>query len=83
MKNNRFDTFHAGRFLREELTLSGHDTAWLAERTGMSTAELERLFALPNMDAMLFMRTGHPLGNHFLDHLHAIIFTKPPEAATA
>jgi hypothetical protein len=75
-KYNAFPDFHAGLFLREELAYSGHDSAWLAEQTGMTPAELERLFTLPDMDAMLFVRAGHPLGEHFLDHIHAIIFAK-------
>ena len=75
-----FPDFNAGRFLREELAYSGHDTAWLAEQTGMSVAELERLFAMRNMDALLFVRTGHPLGDHFLQRIHRMIFDRTDEA---
>ena len=76
---SRFSDFHAGRFLREELESSGHDTAWLAEQTSMTPAELERLFEQPNMDAMLFVRVGHPLRPHFFDRLHERIFSSQPD----
>ena len=82
--NNRFDhfsDFHAGRFLREELDYSGHDTEWLAAQTGMTVEELESLFEQPNMDAMLFVRVGHPMRPHFLDRVHEQIFGPPRDEA--
>ena len=68
--------FHAGRFLRETLDDSGHTLAWLAARTGMTHAELAALFAMPNMDAELFVRIGLPMGQIFKQRVHEMIFGK-------
>ena len=76
---SRFSDFHAGRFLREELEYSGHDTTWLAEQTGLTPEELEQLFVLANMDAMLFVRVGYPLRPHFFDRVHERIFGSQPD----
>ena len=77
MKNKRthqFSDFHAGKFLQAVLAECGHDASWLAARTGRDEAEIERLLALPNMDAMLFVRLGHPMGQVFYDRIHEEIF---------
>lgn len=49
---NRFEEFHAGRFLQESLQESGH-VAWLAAKTGRTVPEIDALFAMPNMDAII------------------------------
>ncbi len=71
---NRFEAFHAGRFLQGCLQESGFDEAWLADKTGKSEAELHELFAMPNMDAELFVRMGMPIGAAFWDRVHEAIF---------
>ena len=72
--SNRFTNFHAGHFLREVLAISGHDVAWLAVQTGRQETEIERLFAQPHMDALLFVSIGNPLGKVFYDQIHEEIF---------
>ena len=78
-KSNRFTDFHAGRFLREELDRSGHDSEWLSAQTGVPIEELEKLYTEPNMDALLFVRLGNPLRPHFFDRLHERIFGPHPD----
>ena len=74
--DNPFTAFHAGRFLQESLQESGHGVAWLAAKTGRTVAEIEALFALPNMDAELFVRIGYPMGDAFFMRVHEEIFGK-------
>ena len=71
---NGFATFHAGRFLQEELLRSGHNVEWLAECMGMEKASVEGLFGQDNMDAKLFVQLGNHIGNRFFERLHVIIF---------
>lgn len=80
---NRFSTFHAGRFLREELEWSGHDSEWLAACTGMEKSVVEALLGRDNMDAELFVRLGNHIGQHFFDRLHAVIFGQERETKPA
>ena len=72
--NSRFSAFHAGRFLQESLQESGHGVAWLAAKTGRTVPEIDALFAMPNMDAELFVRIGYPMGSFFFDRVHEAIF---------
>ena len=77
MKNtffNRFDDFHAGRFLQRCLQESGFDEAWLAQHTESDVEAIEVLFTKPNMDAELFVSMGMPMGAAFWEPLHASIF---------
>ena len=60
--------------MREALAISGHDAAWLAAQTGRQETEIEGLLAQPNMDALLFVSIGHPLGKAFYDRIHEEIF---------
>ena len=69
-----FSDFNAGRFLRGELAKSGHDVAWLAERSGYEQDYIARLFLQSNMDAELFVSVGRHLGESFFAALDAIIF---------
>ena len=73
-------TFHAGQFLKTELAKSGHDVAWLAEQSGMAQEEMENLLQQSNMDAELFVRVGHHLGESFFASLNALIFKDKPNA---
>ena len=50
---NPYQEFHAGRFLQESLQESGHGVAWLAAKTGRTVPEIDALFAMPNMDAII------------------------------
>ena len=75
---NPFNKFHAGRFLRECLEESGFDEKWLANKTDRDVAELEEIFAMPNMDAELFVDIGRHMGADFFDRVHEIIFNKQP-----
>lgn len=79
---NGFSTFHAGRFLREELQWSGHDVQWLAECMNMEKTSVEALFDQDNMDAELFVQLGKHIGNRFFDRLHVIIFGHEKETKT-
>jgi len=72
--NNLSNTFHAGRFLQQCLQASGHSEEWLADKTGRAVETLDALFALPNMDAELFVRTGMPMGAFFFNRVHKEIF---------
>ena len=72
--NNPSNDFHAGRFLQESLQESGHGVAWLAAKTGRTVPEIDALFAMPNMDAELFVRTGMPMGAFFFNRVHKEIF---------
>lgn len=77
MKRSFFDDFgdfHAGRFLEECLRCSGFDVKWLADKTNRDENALKELFAMPNMDAELFIKIGRPMGAAFFDRVHEVIF---------
>ena len=71
---NRFDDFHAGRFLQGCLQESGFDEAWLAQHTDSDVEAIEVLLTRRNMDAELFVRLGMPIGAAFWDRVHEAIF---------
>lgn len=71
---HRLSDFHAGHFLQECLRRSGFNVEWLASKTDRNVAQIEALFAQPNLDAELFVKIGMPMGNSFFDPLHEIIF---------
>ena len=71
---NRFDDFHAGRFLQGCLQESGFDEAWLAQHTDSDVEAIEVLLTRRNMDAELFVRLGMPIGAVFWNRLHELLF---------
>ncbi len=75
---NPFNKFHAGRFLRECLDENGFDVKWLANKTDRDVAELEKIFAMSNMDAELFVDIGRHMGAAFFDRVHEMIFHNQP-----
>ena len=79
-KADKPSDFHAGQFLKTELAKSGHDVAWLATQSGMKPEDMESLLQQPNMDAELFVRVGHHLGESFFASLNALIFKDKPNA---
>ena len=76
--NNRFEAFHAGRFLQECLQECGFSVEWLAQHTGRDVEAIEDLFAKSNMDAELFVRMGMPMGDAFFNRVHEEIFGPHP-----
>lgn len=76
---NSFGDFHAGHFLEECLRCSGFDVKWLASKTNKDEKALMELFAMPNMDAELFIDIGMPMGAVFFDRMHEEIFREKPQ----
>ena len=76
--NNLNDDFHAGRYLQESLMRSGFSIKWLAEKTNIDEARLERYFTLPYIDAELFVDIGRYLGDAFFDSLKVTMFGRKP-----
>ena len=74
--NNKFEDFHAGRFLRDLLQEEGHDMGWLANRLSMPLEILDCILEQPNMDAELFVRIGLPLQPLFMRRVDEVIFGK-------
>lgn len=75
---NPNDDFHAGRYLQESLMRSGFSIKWLAEKTDMDEAQLERYFILSYIDAELFVDIGRHLGDAFFDLLKVNMFGRKP-----
>lgn len=52
---------HIGHRIRDELCRQGHTNEWLADRIGVTTRTLQRLYNKPSIDTHLLFRISQTL----------------------
>lgn len=52
---------HIGNLIRDELHRQGHNNEWLAERIGVTTRTLQRIYNKSSIDTQLLLRISQAL----------------------
>lgn len=53
---------HIGHIIRDELRRSGHTNQWLADRIGITTRTLQKVFNKPSIDTQQLLLISRALG---------------------
>lgn len=53
---------HIGHIIRDELRRSGHTNQWIADRIGITTRTLQKVFNKPSIDTQQLLLISRALG---------------------
>ena len=66
---------HIGHLIRDELRRQGHTNEWLADRIGVTTRTLQRIYNKPSLDTDQLLRISRILGVNLFQHYSTILST--------
>ena len=66
---------HIGHLIRDELRRQGHTNEWLADRIGVTTRTLQRIYNKPSIDTNQLLRISRILGTDLFLPYSAVLST--------